>query len=76
MPTKATEEYLFSPGKLVETTAAIYSTAPGHRLAEGTVGTIIQGPTTGYKDHCQVHFVSLSEPWWVHFNEIKPYFKY
>lgn len=73
MPTKTTESFLFSPGKLVETATAIYSTDPHYRLAEGTVGIIIQGPRPGYREQCQVHFVSLDEPWWVHFNEIKPY---
>ncbi len=75
MPTKTTEKYLFSPGYLVEAAKAIYSTSPSMRLAEGTVGTIIRGPTVGYRNHCLVHFVTLKEPWWVSFNEIKPFVK-
>ena len=75
MPTKTKETALYSPGKLVEAVKAIYSTDPHHRLAEGTVGIIIQGPRAGYRDHCQVQFVSLGEPWWVNFNEIRPHFK-
>lgn len=73
MPTKVTERPLFAPGNLVQTRKAIYSTAPNLRLAEGTIGTILRGPQRGYENHCQVHFVSLGEPWWVHYNEIKPY---
>lgn len=73
MPTKVKERALYSPGNLVATTKDIYSVDPHHRINEGTVGIILSGPVDGYRNHCQVHFVSLAEPWWVNFSEIKPY---
>ena len=75
MPTKVKEEPLFAPGKLVQSCKDIYSVDPHGRIGEGTVGVIISGPIDGYAHHCQVHFVSLSEPWWVTFSEIEPYLK-
>ena len=78
MPIKMKERALFSPGNLVKTRTAIYSTDPSMRLPEGTVGTILQqggkGGKGGWsKEHCQVQFVAVASPWWVNFSEIEPW---
>jgi hypothetical protein len=73
MPTKATEKALFGPGNLVKTKTDIYSTDPSMRIGTGTVGTVLRGPDKDRPTHCQVHFLAMSEPWWVHYNEIEPY---
>lgn len=74
MPTSNVKETsLYTPGNLVKCSKAIYSSNPRGRIAEGTVGTILKGPQKGYNEHCQVHFAGMSEAWWVHYHEIKPY---
>ena len=73
MPTKIKESYLYAPGNLVKTRKDIYSVDPHARINAGTVGTILTGPKPGYAHHCQVHFVSMGEPWWVNFSEIEPW---
>jgi|21_taG_2_1085346.scaffolds.fasta_scaffold120608_2 hypothetical protein len=73
MPTKVEEYSLFAPGKLVKTRKEIYSVNPEGRIPQGTIGTILCGPRGGYTSHCQVHFVSMAEPWWVNFGEIEPH---
>ena len=72
MPIKIKERSLFEPGSLIKTRKAIYSADPQIRLAEGTAGVILQGPTPTYNSHCQVQFVGLADPWWVNFSEIEP----
>jgi hypothetical protein len=74
MPTKVKEYSMYKPGSLVRCVQAIYSSGPSIRIAAGTVGTILKGPHKGYEDHCQVHFVAVSEPWWVGYDEIEPYY--
>ena len=64
---------MYVPGNLVKVRKAIYSSGPSMRIAEGTVGVILQGPTKGYEGHCQVQFVAVNEPWWVNFSEIEPH---
>ena len=72
MLTKVKESSLFAPGNLVKSRKDIYSVNPDGHVAAGTVGTILRGPVQGYSNHCQVHFVSSGEPWWVTFDEIEP----
>ena len=72
------KEYsLYSPGHLVKCREDIHSvasmTGAGMSVPVGTVGMILQGPTSEYNQHCQVWFVAMAEPWWVNFDEIEPH---
>mgnify|MGYP003117293147 CR=1 FL=1 len=73
MPTKTREYSLYTPGNLVVTRKEIYSYDPHGKIDGGTVGMILTGPNSDYREHCQVHFVGFAEPWWVNFSEIEPY---
>ena len=72
MPTKTKEYSLYAPGSLVMSAKDIYSADPHWLILSGTAGIVVSGPQEGYAHHCQVHFVSLAEPWWVSFSEIEP----
>ena len=73
MPTETKEYSLYAPGNLVITRKELYSYDPHQMIAGGTVGVVLSGPVPNYNNHCQVHFVGFSEPWWVNFGEIEPY---
>jgi len=62
---------MYSPGKLVQCRADIYSTDPTGKINGGTVGLILERDPHDSR-RLRVQFVN-NIPWWVNANEIEPY---
>ena len=71
MPTKLEEYSMYSPGKLVQCRADIYSTDSTGKINGGTVGLILERDPHDSR-RLRVQFVN-NIPWWVNANEIEPY---
>lgn len=79
MPTKVTEYSLLAPGSLIRTKSEVYmypddteENYEREKLAEGTVGIILQTPTKERPRQYLIEFLG-GNVWWMYTNEFEPY---